>query len=138
MSTRRHFIQYTTASGLAIGAFPALAAAWPSQPLKIVVPFAPGGTSDVISRLITKPLSDALGVAVVVENKTGAAGMVGAAAVANATDGHTMLLSDLGSLARRFRPTTSRNWWHCRSAPSSMSPRPAAVHPTTWGWSTSR
>lgn len=99
MSTRRHFIQYTTASGLAIGAFPSLAAAWPSQPLKIVVPFAPGGTSDVISRLITKPLSDALGVTVLVENKTGAAGMVGAAAVANATDGHTMLLSDLGSLA---------------------------------------
>ena len=99
MTTRRHFLDASAAATLAAIGFPALAAAWPSQPLRIVVPFPAGGTSDVIARLITKPLSDALGVAVLVDNRTGAAGMLGAAAVANATDGHTVLLSDLGSLA---------------------------------------
>lgn len=111
MTTRRHFLQTTamaTAStGLLAGSLTAFAApqaasqapAWPSQTLRIVVPFAPGGTSDVIARLISKPLGDALSATVVIENRTGAAGNVGAAAVANATDGHTMLLSDLGSMA---------------------------------------
>ncbi len=75
------------------------ASPWPNQPLRIVVPFAAGGTSDVIARLISKPLTDALGVPVIIENRTGAAGNVGAGFVAAATDQHTMLLSDLGSLA---------------------------------------
>ena len=97
---RRHFLQQAAAAGLATTALSrAWAATWPSQPLKIVIPFPAGGTSDVIARLISKPLSDALGVPVIVENKTGAAGNVGAGAVANATDGHTMLLSDLGAMA---------------------------------------
>lgn len=99
MSTRRQFIQHGVATTLAASTLSSRAASWPRQPLKIVVPFAPGGTSDVIARLISKPLSDALGVAVVVENRTGAAGNVGAGAVANATDAHTLLLSDLGSMA---------------------------------------
>ena len=99
MHHRRHFLQHTSVLGLVAAGLPASAAAWPSQPLRIVVPFAAGGTSDVISRLISKPLSDVLGVSVVIENRTGAAGNVGAAAVANATDGHTLLLSDLGSMA---------------------------------------
>jgi tripartite-type tricarboxylate transporter receptor subunit TctC len=72
---------------------------WPSQPLKIVVPFAPGGSSDFIARLISKPLGDALGVSVIVENRAGNAGNLGAGLVAQATDGHTVLLSDVGSLA---------------------------------------
>ena len=73
--------------------------AWPSKPVKIICPFPAGGTSDVIARLISKQLSDALGQTVVIENRTGAAGMLGAGVVANATDHHTLLLSDLGSLA---------------------------------------
>ena len=72
---------------------------WPDKPLRIIVPFPPGGTSDVIARLISKPLGDALSSNVVVENKTGANGAIGAAAVAQATDEHTMLLSDMSSLA---------------------------------------
>jgi tripartite-type tricarboxylate transporter receptor subunit TctC len=77
----------------------ASAQTWPSQPLKIIVPFAPGGSSDFIARLISKPLSDALGVSVLVENRAGNAGNLGAGLVAQATDGHTVLLSDVGSLA---------------------------------------
>ena len=99
MTTRRNFLDASAAAALTAIGFPAFAATWPSQPLRIVVPFPAGGTSDVIARLISKPLTDALGVAVLIENRTGAAGMLGAAAVANATDGHTVLLTDLGSLA---------------------------------------
>ncbi len=73
--------------------------AWPTQPIKIIVPFAPGGSSDFIARLIAKPLSDSLKVSVIVENKAGNAGNVGAAFVAQSTDGHTVLLSDVGSIA---------------------------------------
>ncbi|MEK8026593.1 Bug family tripartite tricarboxylate transporter substrate binding protein [Pseudaquabacterium rugosum] len=87
------------AAGLASGLARAQSAAWPSRPLKIVVPNAPGGTSDIIARLISKPLQDALGVPVVVDNRSGASGNLGAQAVAQATDGHTLLLADVGSLA---------------------------------------
>ncbi len=72
---------------------------WPSQNLRIIVPFAPGGSSDFIARLISKPLGDALGVSVVVENRAGNAGNLGAALMAQSTDGHTVMLSDIGSLA---------------------------------------
>ena len=78
MTTRRNFLDAAGAGVLLAVGLPARAASWPSQPLRIIIPFAAGGTSDVIARLISKPLSDALGVPVVVENRTGAAGNVGA------------------------------------------------------------
>ena len=104
MLQRRRWVQATATSAalaaLATVGIPAFAAsAWPSKPLRIVVPFPPGGTSDVIARLIAKPLGDTLGVNVFIENKTGANGSIGAAAVAQATDEHTLLLSDMSSLA---------------------------------------
>ena len=99
MTHRRGFIINCVALGLAPLAAHAQAPAWPNRPFKIVVPFAPGGTSDVIARLIAKPLGDALGVTVIIENKTGANGIIGAAAVAQSNDQHTMLLSDMSSLA---------------------------------------
>jgi tripartite-type tricarboxylate transporter receptor subunit TctC len=105
MTTRRHFIQQGGVAALTVAASAATSVhaagptAWPRQPLRIVIPFPAGGTSDVIARLIAKPLSDALGQPVVIDNRTGAAGNLGAGVVANATDGHTLLLSDLGALA---------------------------------------
>lgn len=77
----------------------ALAQAWPSKPLRIIVPYTPGGTSDIIARAISQPLSDALKQTVVVENKAGASGNLGADFVAKANDGHTMLLCDVTALA---------------------------------------
>ncbi len=70
----------------------AIAQAWPTRPITYVVPFTPGGTTDVIGRTIAQHLTQTLGQPVVVENKAGAAGAVGAAFVAKAKpDGYTML-----------------------------------------------
>src|SRR5262245_23588517 len=96
MAHRRTILK---AAAVATLPLPSLAAAWPDRPLSIIVPFPPGGTSDVIARLISAPLGDALKTTVVVENKTGANGAVGAAAVAQSSNEHTILLSDMSALA---------------------------------------
>ena len=68
------------------------AANWPNKPVRIVVPFSPGGSNDHIARRLAQSLSESLGQSVVVENKGGAAGVVGSAMVANsAPDGYTYL-----------------------------------------------
>jgi tripartite-type tricarboxylate transporter receptor subunit TctC len=68
---------------------------YPNKPVRLVVPFAPGGGSDTVGRLLAQRLSDSLGVAVVVENKPGAAGVLGTEFVARAPkDGYTLLLAD--------------------------------------------
>ena len=90
------------AAAVTLAAFTAPVAAqtaWPSKPLKVIVPFAPGGTSDFIARLIANPLGEALGQQVIVENKPGNAGNLGAGLMAASTDNHTVMLSDIGSLA---------------------------------------
>jgi tripartite-type tricarboxylate transporter receptor subunit TctC len=98
MQRRQLLVSSATVAAASVWA-PALAASWPDRPLKIVVPFPPGGTSDVIARLIAQGLGEALGTTVVIENKTGANGAIGAAAVAQGSDEHSFLLSDMSSLA---------------------------------------
>ena len=69
-------------------------AAWPTKPMTLVVPFPPGGASDVVGRLLAQRLTESLGVPVVIENKAGAATAIGATHVARAPkDGYTLLLS---------------------------------------------
>ena len=76
---------------LAFASSAAFAQAWPNKPIKYVVNFAPGGTTDILARLIAPKLSEALGQPIVVENKPGQAGSVGAADVArSAPDGYTI------------------------------------------------
>ncbi len=97
MTTRRRILHIaSTASLIPLGL---RAATWPSHPLKIIVPFPPGGTSDMIARIIANALGEQLKVTVIVENRTGANGSVGAGVVAASTDAHTMLLSDMGAVA---------------------------------------
>ena len=75
-------------------------AAWPSQPIKIIVPFPAGGASDQIGRIMAKAIGDELKVPVVVENRSGANGSVGATVLAKAApDGNTLMVASIGVFA---------------------------------------
>lgn len=90
------------AAPAALLASPAWAGAqtWPARPIRIVVPYPPGGSSDIIARALSQPLSEALGQPVIIDNKPGANGNLGADLVAHsAPDGYTLLLCDVGALA---------------------------------------
>ena len=79
---------------------PVRAASWPERPVTLVVPFPPGGSNDVVTRLVAQPLSQALGQPFVVENRPGANGNIGAAQVARAApDGYMVLVSGNGQNA---------------------------------------
>ncbi|MFO1280385.1 MAG: tripartite tricarboxylate transporter substrate binding protein [Burkholderiaceae bacterium] len=72
--------------------------AWPSKPVRIVVPFAPGGTTDILARAMAPELSRAFGQSFIVENRAGAGGNVGAEAVARSSaDGYTLLMGTVGT-----------------------------------------
>jgi len=119
-------------AGAALAALPAKAQTF-ERPVRLVVPFAPGGTSDILARLIGPKLSAAIGQSVVIENKPGAAGNLGADAVAKApADGHTLLLMDVGSLATAPSLFTDLTYDPARDlAPVSMvmfGPYVLAVH----------
>ena len=76
------------------------AQAYPNKPVRIIVPYPPGGTSDILARSVGQKLGDALGQTIVVENKPGANGNLGADMVAKSPpDGYTLLLADIGALA---------------------------------------
>jgi tripartite-type tricarboxylate transporter receptor subunit TctC len=73
--------------------------AWPSKPLRLVVPFAPGGSSEIVARAIAGEMAKTIGQNVFVENKPGAAGNIAMQEVANSTDEHTLILGHIGTLA---------------------------------------
>ncbi len=86
----------------------AAAQPFPSKAIKIIVPYPPGGTSDILARSVGQKLTETLGQVVVIENKPGATGNIGADFVAKSPpDGYTLLLADIGSLAIAPSVTTS-------------------------------
>jgi tripartite-type tricarboxylate transporter receptor subunit TctC len=95
---RYHFALATLIASLAVP-FTALAQkTYPTQPIKLVVPFEPAGTTDVVGRLVAEHLRSALGTSVVVENRGGSGGTIGTASVARApADGYTLLLVTAGT-----------------------------------------
>lgn len=104
---RRHLLQTSLAGAVALSA-PTFAQAWPARPIKLVVPFPPGSSPDIIARLVAEPLGQALGQTVIVDNRPGAGGNVGTGAVAKAEpDGYTLLFTIQGPLVTA--PLLSKN-----------------------------
>lgn len=115
------------AGGAALAALPAVAraqpaassTAWPTQPIRLIVPFAPGGTTDLVARILTQGLTARLGQPVIIENRPGAGATLGSAMVAQAApDGLTLLMSNIASqgvapsLYRNLRYDAVRDFTH--------------------------
>lgn len=100
---RRHWLRAVFSAGASVGlpawSQPRSALAWPTKPLRLVVPFPAGSSPDIVARWVAEPLGQALGVAVVIDNRPGAGGNIGTASVAHAVpDGRTWLFTIQGPL----------------------------------------
>src|SRR5262245_38183550 len=93
MKTKQPYANLALALALAACASSVSAQAYPSKPIKVIVPFTPGSATDIVARAVSEKLSASLGQPVIVENKPGAGGTIGSAQVAAAPpDGYTLLV----------------------------------------------
>jgi tripartite-type tricarboxylate transporter receptor subunit TctC len=99
MSRRAALQAGVSAAGLALPWAVRAEAAWPSKPIRFVVPFAPGGSSEIVARATAVELGKLLGTSVYVDNKPGGGGNVAMGEVAHADDQHTLILGHIGTLA---------------------------------------
>lgn len=97
--TRRQLLTNTAATALSLSPFASRADQWPTKPLRLVVPFAPGGSSEIVARALAGEMAKTIGQNVFVENKPGGAGNIAMQEVANSTDEHTLILGHIGTLA---------------------------------------
>ena len=97
--SRRQLLVGAGTSALGLASFISHADTWPTKPLRLIVPFAPGGSSEIVARALAGEMSKTIGQSVFVENKPGAAGNIAMQEVANATDEHTLIMGHIGTLA---------------------------------------
>jgi len=98
--SRRQLLISSAATSLSVWPHTSHAdAAWPSKPLRLVVPFAPGGSSEIVARALAGEMAKTIGQNVFVDNKPGGAGNIAMQEVAHATDEHTLILGHIGTLA---------------------------------------
>jgi tripartite-type tricarboxylate transporter receptor subunit TctC len=94
----RHALRAAVLVALLLGGPQALAQYWPAKPVRIVVPFAPGGTADALGRLVATKLAESLGQSFIIENRGGAGGVIGSELVAKAApDGYTLVVSGVAT-----------------------------------------
>jgi tripartite-type tricarboxylate transporter receptor subunit TctC len=126
--------QLLTGAFLAACSSFAAAQSYPTKPVSVIVPFAAGGTNDIVARIIAQELSSSLGKQVVVENRTGGGGVIGWGAVAKAPpDGHTLLATDMSfaiaaGLLPKLQYDPKKDFVHISTAASV--PFVMVVHPS--------
>ena len=109
---RRHLLAVTALSALSLSSVGAGAQSYPAKPVRLIVPFAPGGTTDIIGRVLAEKINTALGQTMLVENKAGGGGIVGANEVAKSVaDGYTLGMATVSTTAANpaINPKTPYN-----------------------------
>ncbi len=97
---KKNFLRVALGAALTFSAFSTAYAAYPDKPIRVIVPFAPGGSTDIVTRIVAAKMGEILGQTMVVENKSGAGGAIGAAEGARAKpDGYTLSIATVSTLA---------------------------------------
>lgn len=130
-----HLVAFGIAMAILPGFAVAQAQAYPNKTVRLVVPFAPGGTTDLLARVMSEKMGSALGQTVIVENKAGAGGAIGAAEVAKASpDGYVLLMSSVSTMVTNpaINPATPydpiKDFVHIGNV--AATPNVIAVHPS--------